>query len=98
MANFSIVSKTYLEDLLSYNSVLEQRNAILKNSSKKSINKQIEIWNRPFSEKCEKLWKQRKKLLGEFLEVFKETVKKIDLDIVCNISYDQKKTTRQTKL
>ena len=92
---FSIVSKTYLEDLLSYNSVLEQRNAILKNSSKKSINKQIEIWNRPFSEKCEKLWKQRKKLLGEFLEVFKETVKKIDLDIVCNISYDQKKIKKE---
>ena len=92
---FSIVSKNYLEDLLIYNSVLEQRNAVLKNSSKKNVKKQIKIWNKPFSEKCEKLWKQRKRLLGEFLKVFKETVKKIDIGIVCNISYDQKKNKKE---
>ena len=92
---FSIVSKKYLENLLNYNSVLEQRNAILKNSSKKTLDKQIEIWNKPYSQKCEKLWKQRKKLLDEFLKVFKETVKKIDLGIVCNISYDQKRTKKE---
>ena len=92
---FSIVSKKYLENLLSYNSVLEQRNAVLKIGSKKNLNKQIEIWNKPFSEKAEILWKQRKGLLVEFLEVFKETVKKIDLGIVCDISYSQKKTTKE---
>ena len=92
---FSIVSKSYLEDLLNYNSVLEQRNAVLKINSKKKINKQIEIWNKPFSEKCEKLWRQRKLLLVDFLEVFKETVKKIDLGLVCDISYNQKTTKKE---
>ena len=92
---FSIVSKKYLENLLSYNSVLEQRNAVLKIGSKKNLNKQIEIWNKPFSEKAEILWKQRKGLLVEFLEVFKETVKKIDLGIVCDISYSQKKNNKR---
>ena len=92
---FSIVSKNYLENLLSYNSVLEQRNALLKINSKKKINKQIEIWNNPFSEKAESLWKKRKELLVEFLEVFKETAKNLDLGIMCDISYEPKKTNKE---
>ena len=87
---FSIVSKNYLEDLLNYNSILQQRNAVLKNDSKKDINSQIKIWNEPFSEKAEKIWKHRKKLFFEFSEVFKETVKNLDLGVECEISYNQK--------
>ena len=92
---FSIVSKSYLEDLLKFNTVLQQRNAVLRFSSKKNINKQIDIWNELFSEKAEKLWKQRKKLIFDFSEVFKETVKNLDLGIKCDISYDQKKTSKK---
>ena len=95
---FSIVSKNYLEDLLAYNSVLEQRNAVLKNGSRKNINKQIEIWNEPFSEKAEKLWKQRKRLFVDFIGVFKETVKILNLGIMCDISYNQKKTKKEEVL
>ena len=92
---FSIVSKSYLDQLLNYNSTLEQRNAILKFGSSEKTKKQIEIWNDPFCEKAEKLWAKRKRLLFEFLQVFKETVKTLDLGIVCDISYDQKKTKKE---
>tara|TARA_Y100000748_G_scaffold290992_1_gene278082 strand:+ start:633 stop:1724 length:1092 start_codon:yes stop_codon:yes gene_type:complete len=92
---FSIVSMKYLEDLLSYNSTLQQRNAVLRLGLNKNIDKQIKIWNEPFSEKAEKLWVHRKKLKSDFLEVFKETVKNLDLGIVCDIFYDQKKTNKE---
>ena len=92
---FSIVSKNYLEDLLNYNSILQQRNAVLKNDSKKDINSQIKIWNEPFSEKAEKIWKHRKKLFFEFSEVFKETVKNLDLGVECEISYNQKEIKKE---
>tara|TARA_Y100001970_G_scaffold52696_1_gene66680 strand:- start:890 stop:1981 length:1092 start_codon:yes stop_codon:yes gene_type:complete len=92
---FSIVSKKYLEDLLKYNSILQHRNAILKIGLKKDLNKQLEVWNEQFAEKAEELWKKRKKLLTEFLKVFKETVKKLDLGITCDIIYDKKKIRKE---
>tara|TARA_B100000131_G_scaffold244841_2_gene237577 strand:+ start:285 stop:1397 length:1113 start_codon:yes stop_codon:yes gene_type:complete len=95
---FSIVSKKYLEDLLKYNSILQHRNAVLKMGLKKRINKEIEIWNEQFVEIAEKIWRQREKLLDEFLFVFKETLKNLELGIVCNISYDIKKTRKKDLL
>ena len=53
---FSIVSKSYLDHLLNYNSTLEQRNAILKFGSSEKTKKQIEIWNDPFCEKAENIY------------------------------------------
>ena len=92
---FSIVSKKYFEDLLNYNSILQQRNAVLKIGLEKKLNKQIEIWNKPFTEAAEKLWAKRKNLLGEFIEVFKETAKKLRLGVVCDIYYNEKKPTKE---
>ena len=92
---FSIVSKSYLDDLLNYNSTLQQRNAILKLGSNKKTNKQIEIWNETFCQKAEKLWIRRKRLFFEFLQVFKETAKTLDLGIVCDILYNQKETRKE---
>ncbi len=92
---FSIVSKEYLEILLSYNSILQQRNAVLKLRSAEKINKQIKIWNEPFSEKAEKLWEYRIKFHVEFLEVFKETVKMLGLNKDCDICYKQKKIKKE---
>ena len=95
---FSIVSKKYLENLLSYNSILQQRNAILKLGSKKNINKQIDIWNQPFVEKGHALWKKRKRLVADFLQVFKETASVLDLGIVCDIFYNQKNIKKEELL
>ncbi len=92
---FSIVSKSYLDKLLSYNSTLQQRNAILKLGSKKKINKEIEIWNEPFAEKAVSLWQTRRELFVDFSRVFRETVKKLDLGITCDIFFDQKKTKKK---
>ncbi len=92
---FSIVSKNYLEDLMYYNSILQQRNAVLKNGSKKSIKKQIEIWNEPFSEKAEKLWSQRKKLTLEFLKIFKKIERALGLGVECEIFYYPQKTKKE---
>ncbi len=93
---FSIVSKKYLEDLLKYNSILQHRNAILKKGSTVGLEKQLRVWNEQFAEKAEKLWTHRKKLFTEFLNVFKETVNKLDLGIQCDIKYDKKKNKKRT--
>ena len=93
---FSIVSKSYLEELLNYNYTLKQRNALLRSFSKRKIKDQIKIWNEPFAEKAEKLWKQRKRLLAEFLVTFNETVKTLDLGTVCDIYYDQKTNKKES--
>ncbi len=92
---FSIVSRGYLEDLLSYNSALQQRNAALRFCSKERINREIEIWNGTFAEKAETLWKKRKRFLVDFSKVFKETVKKLEIGIECEIYYNQKKTNKE---
>tara|TARA_B100002051_G_scaffold189862_1_gene179900 strand:- start:954 stop:2066 length:1113 start_codon:yes stop_codon:yes gene_type:complete len=95
---FSIVSKNYLDVLIEYNSILQQRNATLKRSFKKNINEEVEIWNEHFAEKAENLWKRRKKLFVEFSIVFRETVKNLDFGLKSNIFYDQKKTKREEVL
>ena len=92
---FSIVSKSYLDDLLTYNSILQQRNAVLKISSRKRIKNEIQIWNEIFAEKAEKLWKQRGELLVQFSKVFRKTVKRLESGIECDIFYRQKKTNKE---
>ncbi len=91
---FSVVSRGYLEDLLEYNATLQQRNAVLRRGFKKNINKEIEIWNGSFAEKAERLWKKRKEFLIDFSKAFKETVKKLEVGIECDIYYNQKKTKK----
>ena len=92
---FSIVSKSYLDELLNYNSMLQQRNAVLRLGSKKNINKELEIWNEPFAEKAVRLWKKRRKLLVDFSKVFRETVKRLELGIECDIYYNQKTINKE---
>ena len=92
---FSIVSKSYLNELLSYNSTLQQRNAVLRLNSKKNINKEIEIWNEPFAEKAVDLWQKRRDLFVDFSKVFRETVKRLDLGIECDICFNQKKRKKE---
>ncbi len=92
---FSIVSKNYLEELLSYNSTLQQRNAVLKFGPNKNIKKEIKIWNEPFAEKAESFWKKRRKLIAEFSKIFKETVKNLEIGIECDICYSPKKTRKE---
>tara|TARA_Y100000590_G_scaffold195942_1_gene222485 strand:- start:3931 stop:5022 length:1092 start_codon:yes stop_codon:yes gene_type:complete len=92
---FSVVSNSYLDELLNYNSTLQQRNAILKLGSIKSIEKEVEIWNEPFAEKSVRLWQKRKALLVDFSREFRETVKKLNIGIECDICYNQKKTNKE---
>ena len=54
---FSICSPTYLEILLSYNKILKQRNAVLKQQKKdKKKKRDLYSWNEAISIYGQKLW------------------------------------------
>ena len=88
---FSICSYSYLNELLSYNKILKQRNSLLrieKNTIKKQ--KELEIWNKPLIQKGFSLWLKRKSLMNEFISFFINTVKKFDQNLNLDIKYDLK--------
>lgn len=72
----SIISQTdkgYLEDLISYNKLLAQRNALLKQLSKENISDltTLEIWNEQLAPVGERIFAKRRSFLEEFIPVFK---------------------------
>jgi len=90
---FSICSKTYLEKLLTYNKILKQRNAALRNSHKKQkTTSQPEIWTEPLAKAAKNLWKERNSLLEDFVAEFKKTTKDLDEKIEATIQYEKKET------
>jgi DNA replication and repair protein RecF len=73
----SIISqfdKSYLNNLINYNKVLEQRNILLKNSfsTKRIEPDEIEIWDFKLSENAEKIYEVRKQFAEELIPVFQK--------------------------
>ena len=66
---FSICSSVYLQNLLSYNRTLKQRNSLLKIKNQKK--ETLRSWNDPLSSFGEKLWVERKKEIEVFRKIFK---------------------------
>ena len=92
---FSICSKTYLEKLLTYNKILKQRNAVLKNNCySQKTSKHLEIWGEPLAKAGERLWGERTKLIKEFADDFKRTKKELDEKINATIIYKEKETDK----
>jgi DNA replication and repair protein RecF len=93
---FSICSKTYLEKLLTYNKILKQRNAVLKNNHKKqSTIEELDTWSEPLADAGEKLWRERTQLIKEFTGEFSHITKELDEKIKKRIIYKEKKTDRE---
>ena len=68
---FSICSNTYLEKLLTYNKILKQRNAVLRDNHKNQMTTEhLEIWSEPLARAATKLWNERSSLLEEFAIIF----------------------------
>ena len=67
-------NKNYLKDLLSYNKVLSQRNALLKyfaaNRTFDALN--LEVYNEQFSEYGARIFEVRKVFLEKFIPIFNE--------------------------
>ncbi len=95
---FSMTSRRYLECLLQYNKILQQRNATLRNDSTKKMQKQIEIWNNPFADVALNLWKERKELLLSFIKTFVKTTNSLGVGVTCNIGYEQKNLQKKKLL
>ena len=93
---FSICSPKYLEILLSYNKILKQRNAILKQLKKdKKKTKELYSWNEAISIYGQKLWIERREQIKIFKNIFKKTTKAFDKKI--NIKIKNKKETLTKK-
>ena len=85
---FSICSPFYLENLLSYNKTLKQRNALLKiKNPKKDV---LSAWDKPLSVFGEKLWVERKKEIEAFGKIFKKTAKSFESTLKAEIKYKNK--------
>ena len=92
---FSICSPLYLETLLSYNKILKQRNAVLKQqkSNKKKTN-ELSPWNETISVFGQKLWVERNKQIKTFKKIFKKTTKNFDKKISLKIKNNKKTFTK----
>jgi DNA replication and repair protein RecF len=68
------LDKRYLDDLIRYHKVLEQRNALLKNMHEHRIfdRESIEIWNISLVETGNRIFAKRKVFLEEFIPVFND--------------------------
>ena len=93
---FSICSKTYLGKLLTYNKILKQRNAVLKNNHKKqSTIEELDLWSEPLADAGEKLWRERAQLIKEFTSEFRQRTKELDEKIKKRIIYKEKEMGRE---
>jgi len=85
---FSVCSKTYLENLLSYNKTLKQRNALLKTKNRgKGF---LSIWNERLSFFGGNLWVERNNKVEEIRRLFKKTVKAFDSELDLDIQHKAK--------
>jgi DNA replication and repair protein RecF len=64
----------YLDDLMRYNKVLEQRNALLKNQLKNGLfdRESIEVWDVQLIATGQRIAQRRQEFLKEFIPVFQE--------------------------
>jgi DNA replication and repair protein RecF len=76
----SIISqydKLYLDDLITYNKVISQRNALLKQfaQSRKVDNTSLEIWDMQMIPLAENIYKKRFKFIERFIPIFQNHYK-----------------------
>jgi DNA replication and repair protein RecF len=65
--------KRYLEHLLNYNRILQQRNALLKNIAEAGLPaSSLEVWDNQIIEPGEEIHKKRKEFLNEFIPLFQQ--------------------------
>lgn len=65
----------YLDDLITYNRVLHQRNALLKQTVKGSLNDASlwQVWDEQLAHYGDKIYMERKKFMEQFLPLFRES-------------------------
>ncbi|MGJ4745702.1 DNA replication/repair protein RecF [Leptospira sp. SA-E8] len=71
----SSLDPSYLNDLIEYNRILKQRNALLKSGS--SDPGLYEIWNQRLIEKGISIFNKRKEFILEFDPIYRENLKKL---------------------
>ena len=73
------LDKNYLDDIVRYSKILEQRNALLKNMFEHRLfdRDSIDIWDVQLIEVGERIHKRRKIFLEEFIPVFQKFYKEI---------------------
>ncbi len=68
------LEKSYLEDIVRYSKILEQRNALLKNMYDQRLfdRDSIEVWDVQLIEVGQRIYERRKLFLAEFIPVFQK--------------------------
>lgn len=68
------LNKEYLNNLINYNKVLLQRNALLRKTAHTKYNDKLsfEVWNKQLIDYAEKIFEERKKIIHELIPVFQE--------------------------
>lgn len=93
----SIISqfdKQYLEYLIAYGKVIEQRNSMFKNSRGKTINVDlVEVYNQQLAPLGQKIYEKRKKFIADFTPWFNQFFSGI-----CNVQNENVELHYQSKL
>lgn len=72
------IDRKYLEDLLHFQRILDQRNALLKNiSNGNSQRDELAIWNPSFEEIGERIYQRRLAFIEEFIPLFRANFEQI---------------------
>lgn len=86
--------KQYLEYMIAYNKVLEQRNSLLRMTKGKPLNVELlEVYNHQLAPLGEKIYEKRKEFLKGFVPLFNSYFKKIS-----SAGNEEAEITYQTKL
>lgn len=72
-------NKIYLDDLIKYEKILAQRNALLKNFNENKYfdAEQLALWNMQMVPLGQNIWAERKKFLADFIPIFAEYFREI---------------------
>jgi DNA replication and repair protein RecF len=73
----SQIDKSYLEDLIAYQRILEQRNSLLKQLAHGGSAEQLEVWDHSMNQYGQRIYERRSKFILEFIPIFEANYREI---------------------
>jgi len=77
----SQIDKSYLEDLIAYQRILDQRNSLLKQLAHGGSTDQLEVWDHSLNQYGQRIYERRTNFILEFIPIFEANYREIGTEI-----------------
>ena len=77
----SQIDKSYLEDLIAYQRILDQRNSLLKQLANGGSTDQLEVWDHSLNQYGQRIYERRTNFILEFIPIFEANYREIGTEI-----------------